>query len=407
MAGRGTDIMLGGNSEYLARQEMRKQKYTEEQIEEAMAFNETDDKAVLDARTKFRDLVKKFDEEIKEEKEKVIAAGGLKIIGTERHESRRIDNQLRGRSGRQGDVGESKFYIGLDDDLMKIFGGDMITSVYNTLGADENMPIESKIISSAVEKAQKRVEGKNFSIRKHVLQYDDVMNAQRELIYSQRKQVLNGENIKNSIINMINNVIENIVLLYSQEEVVNKEALREEIRRTFGLEDIDALKEDKFNEQKLQEELIKKATEKYEQKETEIGEQELRELERVVMLKVVDQKWMDHIDAMDELKDGIGLRAYGQKDPVVQYRIEGTDMFDEMIYSIQHDVVKILLNVSKQKEIRRTEAARITNASLDNINDVDGQQRAHVTVVKQGPDVGRNDPCPCGSGKKYKNCCGK
>ncbi len=407
MAGRGTDIMLGGNSEYLARQEMRKQKYTEEQIEEAMAFNETDDKAVLDARTKFRDLVKKFDEEIKEEKEKVIAAGGLKIIGTERHESRRIDNQLRGRSGRQGDVGESKFYIGLDDDLMKIFGGDMITSVYNTLGADENMPIESKIISSAVEKAQKRVEGKNFSIRKHVLQYDDVMNAQRELIYSQRKQVLNGENIKDSIINMIHTVIENIVLLYSQEEVVNKEVLREEIRRTFGLEDIDALKEEKFNEQKLQEELTKKAIQKYEQKETEIGEQELRELERVVMLKVVDQKWMDHIDAMDELKDGIGLRAYGQKDPVVQYRIEGTDMFDEMIYSIQQDVVKILLNVSKQKEIRRTEAARITNASLDNINDVDGQQKAHVTVVKQGPDVGRNDPCPCGSGKKYKNCCGR
>ena len=407
MAGRGTDIMLGGNSEYLARQEMRKQKYTEEQIEEAMAFNETDDKAVLDARTKFRDLVKKFDEEIKEEKEKVIAAGGLKIIGTERHESRRIDNQLRGRSGRQGDVGESKFYIGLDDDLMKIFGGDMITSVYNTLGADENMPIESKIISSAVEKAQKRVEGKNFSIRKHVLQYDDVMNAQRELIYSQRKQVLNGENIKDNIINMIHTVIENIVLLYSQEEVVNKEALKEEIRRTFGLEDIESLKEDKFNEQKLQEELTKKAIEKYAQKEIEIGEQELRELERVVMLKVVDQKWMDHIDAMDELKDGIGLRAYGQKDPVVQYRIEGTDMFDEMIYSIQQDVVKILLNVSKQKEIRRTEAARITNASLDNINDVDGQQKAHITVVKQGPDVGRNDPCPCGSGKKYKNCCGR
>ena len=407
MAGRGTDIMLGGNSEYLARTEMRKQKYTEEQIEEAMAFNETDDKAVLDARTKFRDLVKKFDEEIKEEKEKVIAAGGLKIIGTERHESRRIDNQLRGRSGRQGDIGESKFYIGLDDDLMKIFGGDMITSVYNTLGADENMPIESKIISSAVEKAQKRVEGKNFSIRKHVLQYDDVMNAQRELIYSQRKQVLNGENIKDSIINMIHTVIENIVLLYSQEEVVNKEALKEEIRKTFGLEDIESLKEDKFNEQKLQEELTKKAIQKYEQKETEIGEQELRELERVVMLKVVDQKWMDHIDAMDELKDGIGLRAYGQKDPVVQYRIEGTDMFDEMIYSIQQDVVKILLNVSKQKEIRRTEAARITSASLDNINDVDGQQRQHVTVVKQGPDVGRNDPCPCGSGKKYKNCCGK
>ena len=407
MAGRGTDIMLGGNSEYLARTEMRKLKYTEEQIEEAMAFNETDDKAILDARTKFRELVKKYDEEIKDEKEKVIAAGGLKIIGTERHESRRIDNQLRGRSGRQGDVGESKFYIGLDDDLMKIFGGDMITGVFNTLGADEDMPIESKIISSAVEKAQKRVEGKNFSIRKHVLQYDDVMNTQREIIYKQRKQVLNGEDLKNSIINMITSVVEDVVNQYSVEEVVNYESLKEEIKNTFGLDNIEALKDKKFDESKLQEELLSKVLAKYEEKEAEIGEQELRELERVVMLKVVDQKWMDHIDAMDELKDGIGLRAYGQKDPVVQYRIEGTDMFDEMIYSIKHDVVKILLNISKQQEVRRTETARITNMSLDNINDVDGEKRAPVTVVKQGPDVGRNDPCPCGSGKKYKNCCGK
>ena len=407
MAGRGTDIMLGGNSEYLAREEMKRQKYTEEQIEEAMAFNETEDKAVLDARAKFRALVAKYDEEIKDEKEKVIQAGGLKIIGTERHESRRIDNQLRGRSGRQGDVGESRFYIGLDDDLMKIFGGDMITGVYNTLGADENMPIESKMISKAVEKAQKRVEGKNFSIRKHVLQYDDVMNTQRELIYKQRKQVLDGENLKESILNMMRSVVEDLVGQYSFEEEVNYSALKEEIKATFGLDNIEALQENKLDEHKLQEELTEKVLSKYEQKEAEIGEQDLRELERVVMLKVVDQKWMDHIDAMDELKDGIGLRAYGQKDPVVQYRIEGTDMFDEMIYSIKHDVVKILLNISKQQEIRRTEAARITNASLDNINDVDGQKRAPVTVVKQGPDIGRNDPCPCGSGKKYKNCCGR
>ncbi len=407
MAGRGTDIMLGGNSEYLARQEMRRLKYTEEQIEEAMAFNETEDKDVLDARAKFRELVDKYEDEIKEEKQKVIDAGGLKIIGTERHESRRIDNQLRGRSGRQGDIGESKFYIGLDDDLMKIFGGDMITNVYNKLGADENMPIEMGILSKSVETAQKRVEGKNFSIRKHVLQYDDVMNTQREIIYGQRKQVLDGENLKESITNMITSVIEDLVNLYSQEEVINKEALREEIRTTFGLEDVEALKTEKFDEQKLQEELKEKALAKYEQKEIEIGEQDIRELERVVMLKVVDQHWMDHIDAMDELKDGIGLRAYGQKDPVVQYRIEGTEMFDEMIYSIKHDVVKILLNISKQQEIRRTETARITNASLDNINDVDGQPRKPVTVVKEGPDIGRNDPCPCGSGKKYKNCCGK
>lgn len=410
MAGRGTDIMLGGNSEFLARQEMRRQKYSEEEIEQAMAFNDTQDQAIVDAREKFRELEEKFSQEIEQEKEKVIAAGGLKIIGTERHESRRIDNQLRGRSGRQGDIGESKFYIGLDDDLMKIFGGDMITNVYNTLGADENMPIESKIISGAVEKAQKRVEGKNFSIRKHVLQYDDVMNTQREIIYRQRKQVLDGENLKESIQNMISSVVEDIIGAYglgNEINTIDKSALQEELKLTFGIEEIEALNKDIVEEASLIEEVQEKAEKRYEEKETEIGENDLRELERVVMLKVVDQKWMDHIDSMDELKDGIGLRAYGQKDPVVQYRIEGTDMFDQMIYDIKHDVVKILMNISKQKEIRRTEAARITNASLENINNVDGEKQEHVTVVNDGPRVGRNDPCPCGSGKKYKNCCGK
>lgn len=408
MAGRGTDIILGGNSEYLAREEMKRLKYTDEQIEEAMAFNETDDQSILESREKFRNLVKKYDEEIKEEKEKVIAAGGLKIIGTERHESRRIDNQLRGRSGRQGDMGESKFYIGLDDDLMKIFGGDMITGVYNTLGADEDMPIESRIISGAVEKAQKRVEGRNFSIRKHVLQYDDVMNTQREIIYSQRRQVLDGQSLKDSIKNMITELAEILVNSYSMEEVINKESLKEEIRTVFGLENIEALKDAKFDEQKLLKELKEKALARYEEKEQEIGEEELRELERVVMLKVVDQKWMDHIDAMDELKDGIGLRAYGQKDPVVQYRIEGTEMFEQMVYDIHYDVVKILLNIQKQTEIRRAETARITNASLENINELNGGvEQTHVTVRNEGPTIGRNDPCPCGSGKKYKNCCGR
>lgn len=401
MAGRGTDIMLGGNSEYLAREEMKRLKYTDEQIEEAMAFNETDDQSILESREKFRNLVKKYDEEIKEEKEKVIAAGGLKIIGTERHESRRIDNQLRGRSGRQGDMGESKFYIGLDDDLMKIFGGDMITGVYNTLGADEDMPIESRIISGAVEKAQKRVEGRNFSIRKHVLQYDDVMNTQREIIYSQRRQVLDGQSLKDSIKNMIIELAEFLVNSYSMEEVINKESLKEEIRTIFGLEDIEALKDAKFDEQKLLKELKEKALARYEEKEQEIGEEELRELERVVMLKVVDQKWMDHIDAMDELKDGIGLRAYGQKDPVVQYRIEGTEMFEQMVYDIHYDVVKILLNIQKQTEIRRAETARITNASLENINELNGEsEQTHVTVRNEGPTIGRNDPCPCRFRKK-------
>jgi preprotein translocase subunit SecA len=408
MAGRGTDIMLGGNSEFLAREEMKALKYTDEQIEDAMAYNETDDTFVLESREKFRNLVKKYDDEIKEEKEKVIAAGGLKIIGTERHESRRIDNQLRGRSGRQGDVGESKFYIGLDDDLMKIFGGDIITNLYNKLGADEDMPIDVKMISGAVEKAQKRVEGKNFSIRKHVLQYDDVMNTQREIIYSQRRQVLDGENLRDSIIHMIEEMASSLVDSYSLEEVINKDALREEIRTIFGLENIEALNDKKFNEQALLAELKQKAIARYEEKEQEIGETDFRELERVVMLKVVDQKWMDHIDAMDELKDGIGLRAYGQKDPVVQYRIEGTEMFDQMVYDIHYDVVRILLNMQKQTEIRRAETARITNASLEHINDVDGASEVtHITFRNEEPKVGRNDLCPCGSGLKYKNCHGK
>lgn len=415
MAGRGTDIMLGGNSEYLAKQEMRKLNYSQEQIEQATAFNETDDKEILDARAKFRELEKKYDEQIKEEKQKVIDAGGLKIIGTERHESRRIDNQLRGRSGRQGDPGESRFYIGLDDDLMKIFGGNAISKVYNTLGADEDMPIESRIISNAVESAQKKVEDRNFSIRKHVLQYDDVMNTQREIIYKQRREVLDGENLKESILKMMDSSIENLVAAYTSDvENINKEAFMQDIKMSFGIDELDSLKQEKINPEDIITELKEKVNNIYEAKEKEFGEEDLRELERVVMLKVVDQKWMDHIDNMDELKNGIGLRAYGQKDPVVQYRIEGFDMFDEMIEDIKNEVSKILLHIQKKEGITRTESAQITNASLEDtaINLVDGnlsekEGGMNKTVVNQGPKVGRNDPCPCGSGKKYKNCCGK
>ena len=409
MAGRGTDIMLGGNSEFLAKQEMRKHKYSEELIDQATAFNETNDDEILKARKMFRDLEEKYSEQIKEEKEKVIAAGGLKIIGTERHESRRIDNQLRGRSGRQGDNGESRFYIGLDDDLMKIFGGDMVTRVFETLGADENMPIEAKMISNAVESAQRKVEGRNFSIRKNVLNYDDVMNTQREIIYKQRRQVLDGENLKNSIISMINSLAEETANLHNAEEY-NKEGLSSELKNIFGLE-IDI---EKINDNKIIEHIKEKALEKYELKEKEVGEENLRELERIVMLKVVDQKWMDHIDSMDELKNGIGLRAYGQKDPVVQYRIEGFDMFDQMIYDIKHDVVKILFNMEKKGELKRTQTAEITSASLENtaIENLDSntpKKSEHInrTVVNTGAQVGRNEPCPCGSGKKYKQCCGK
>ena len=416
MAGRGTDIMLGGNSEYLAKQEMRKLKYTDEEIEDAAAHNETDDKAILSAREKFNELEKKFDNEIKEEKEKVIEAGGLKIIGTQRHESRRIDNQLRGRSGRQGDPGESRFYIGLDDDLMKIFGGDIVTKVYNTLGADEDMPIESRLISKAVENAQKKVEGRNFSIRKNVLQYDDVMNVQRTVIYEQRRDVLDGMNLKESILKMMDSVVELIVDSHIVDgEEVNKESIAQDIETNLGISDVVALKTEKFDRNALVDELIAKVHEIYASKETEFGEENLRELERVVMLKIVDQKWMDHIDNMDELKKGIGLRGYGQQDPVVQYRLEGTEMFDDMIEDIRMDVVKILLNIRKKEgPIERTETTKVTGASLEDtaINLVDGnisekEGGMNKTVVNEGPKVGRNDPCPCGSGKKYKNCCGK
>ena len=414
MAGRGTDIMLGGNSEYLAKEEMRKNRVPENLVEESNTYYETDDQEILRAREQFKKLVEKYDEQIKEEKEKVLNVGGLKIIGTERHESRRIDNQLRGRSGRQGDPGESKFYIALDDDLMKIFGGDTITKVYNTLGADENMPIDSKIISKAVENAQKKVEGRNFAIRKNVLKYDDVNNVQREIIYKQRREVLDGENLKENMTNMINSVTDEVVDMYVGGENLQQlevESLDNEIKNNLAIDMTEFIKQNEKEPEKVKEELKKLALEKYEEKETDIGEEQMRELERVILLKVVDEKWMNHIDSMEELKDGIGLRAYGQQDPVVKYRMEGMDMFEEMVSNIKYDVVKILMNIRKQGEVRRQETAKITGAALEAINSVDGNGKInvneHQTVRNEGPKIGRNDPCPCGSGKKYKNCCGK
>ena len=413
MAGRGTDIMLGGNSEFLAKEEMQKQRMSPELIEEANTYYETDDQQILDARKKFQELVEKYDATIKEEKEKVINAGGLKIIGTERHESRRIDNQLRGRAGRQGDVGESKFYIALDDDLMKIFGGDMITKVYNTLGEDENMPIQSRMISNAVENAQKKVESRNFTIRKNVLKYDDVMNAQREIIYKQRREVLDGKDIHENIINMIEFVADNVPHMYLEGEnnEINVESLNNEILNLFGIDMLDFIKTNKNNPETISAKLKEQALEIYKQKEEEITSEQMRELERVVMLKVVDEKWMNHIDSMDELKNGIGLRAYGQKDPVVQYRLEGFDMFDEMINNIKADVTKILMHIRAAGDTKRQETVKITGAALEAIHSVDGGSKIGTdvdrTVRNEGPKIGRNDPCPCGSGKKYKNCCGR
>ena len=417
MAGRGTDIMLGGNSEYLAKQEMKRLGYLEELIEQATAFNETTEQEILDARAKFKELENKFNEEIKEEKQKVIDAGGLKIIGTERHESRRIDNQLRGRSGRQGDPGNSKFYIGLDDDLMKIFGGDKVTRIYDTLGADENMPIQSKILSRTVENAQKKVEGKNFSIRKNVLSYDDVMNTQREIIYKQRREVLDGENIKDNVLSMMDSTVEAIVSAFAEDENVNiDEALLLEVNTTLGLskQALGLNEGDKVKAAELTKNITEAVHKKYDEKEALVGAEDLREIERVITLKVVDDQWMEHIDNMDELKDGIGLRAYGQKDPVVQYRIEGFDMFDEMVNNIKIDITKSMLHLEKADNVQREEAAEITDASLRDtaISLVDGsitpkEGGVNKTVVNQGPKVGRNDLCPCGSGKKYKNCCGR
>ena len=422
MAGRGTDIMLGGNSEYLAKQEMRKNGVEDWLIEQATAFNETDDKEILDARNTFKSLRDKFNDEIKDEKEKVIEAGGLKIIGTERHESRRIDNQLRGRSGRQGDPGETRFYLALDDNLLKIFGGDMITSIFERGNIPEDMPIEVKLIARTIESAQSKVEGRNFSIRKHILSYDDVMNIQREIIYSQRRTVLDGDNVRDNIIDMINSSCEMIVDTFRpeiEEGNVNRDALLNEIRVGLNIGDAEELHKDKINPDKLIEELQTIANKNYETKEKEIGE-EIREVERVVLLKTVDGKWMDHIDAMDELKNGIGLRAYGQKDPVVQYRIEGGDMFDEMIAQIKLEVAKIMLHVVKSSgPVRRESRVNITNASLDNsatkAMNIEGESQTPKTnqtekaqpIRNEGPKVGRNDPCPCGSGKKYKNCCGR
>lgn len=413
MAGRGTDIILGGNSEYLAKTDMRK-KYTFEEIEEATAFNETDDEKILARREEFRNLVRNYDKGIEDERAKVIEAGGLKIIGTERHESRRIDNQLRGRAGRQGDPGESRFYISLDDDLMKIFGGSIITKVYNKIGVSDDMPIESRILTRTVESSQKKVEGRNFSIRKNVLQYDDVMNKQRVIIYKQRREVLDGDNLTEEIGNMIDSVVSTIVPQYITNDSKDIEGLKKEIYTEFGIESLDILKQEKFEAEDVIKELSEKAHNIYNAKSEKFGES-MRELERVVTLKIVDEKWMEHIDNMDELKNGVGLRAYAQKDPVVVYRMEGFDMFDEMVYDIQYDVVKLLMHVTERDEgAKRQQTSEITSAKLQEtsaIELVDGkispkEGGIDKTIRNEEPKVGRNDPCPCGSGKKYKNCCG-
>ena len=402
MAGRGTDIVLGGNAEYAAKDQLRREGMTEEMILEATGFGETDDQEILDARARFAQLMEKYKEEFAPQAQKVKEVGGLYIIGTERHESRRIDNQLRGRAGRQGDPGATRFYLSLEDDLMRLFGGERIFNMMDSIGLDEKTPIENKMLSNAIESAQSKVEGRNFATRKRVLEYDDVMNKQRETIYRQRASVLNGESLKDTILKMTESTISDAVDLFLANDENKEDWNLKGLKVHFGGwlcsdEDFvyDAQQLDEVSKSDIRDTLVSRAKERYEKREAEIGSDLMRELERVVLLRNVDTKWMDHIDAMDELKRGISLQAYAQRDPVVEYRMVGSDMFDEMVQSIKEDTVKMMLTVRVSREApRREQVAQPMTASGGSS---DG------TLKK----VGRNDPCPCGSGKKYKHCCGR
>ena len=404
MAGRGTDIMLGGNTEALAKHELKKRGYPENVILEAVSLNDTEDEEILKVRAEYKEIYDKLDVKVQEDREKVIAAGGLKIIGTERHESRRIDNQLRGRSGRQGDVGESRFYVSLEDKLMKLFGGERIQNIANMIKMDENMPLEAKLLTNTIETAQKNVESMHFAARKNVLQYDDVMNEQRKIIYGQRSEVLDGKNLKENIIKMIKNIIETAVDSYFgiDVETENAEEFVNYIQMTFGIEySLDASK----TPEEIKEEIEKLTLAKYQEKEDEIGADKLRELERIILLRAVDSKWMDHIDDMEQLKQGVRLRGYAQKDPVIEFKYESYEVFNEMTASINETVVKTLLHIQKRNE--DMERVNLVKKMITNINAAQnaGAEKSKPQV-SSNQKVGRNDPCPCGSGKKYKKCCG-
>ena len=390
MAGRGTDIMLGGNAEFLAKAEMRKREYPEEIITEAIGYADTDNQEVLDARAVYQELYKKFGDEVKEKAKDVKAAGGLYILGTERHESRRIDNQLRGRSGRQGDEGESRFFLSVEDDLMRIFAGDRLENMMRTLNVDEDTPIESKALTKIIESSQRKVEGRNFNIRKNVLNYDDVMNTQREIIYKQRAQVLDGEDIHDSIIKMFEELIAGTVKQYINEEETdhnqwNLVGLRDHFLGWITEEDdleYDEADLAGLTTADITEALTEKAKALYAAKEEEYGADIMRELERVVLLKVVDTKWMAHIDDMDELKKGIGLRAYGQQNPVVEYRYEGFEMFDAMVDSIREDTVRMLLTVRLQKN-QAPEREQVSKPDAPNAGAGDGSFGAQRRSAKK------------------------
>lgn len=411
MAGRGTDILLGGNPDYLAQSEMRREGYDEDMIAEAMSHAETDDEEILAARRLYADLVAKYKVETDAEHEKVVAAGGLYIIGTERHESRRIDNQLRGRSGRQGDPGKSRFYIALEDDLMRLFGGERVKQIIDRLGG-EDISLEYGMMTSQIEKAQKRIEERNFDARSRVLRYDDVMNKQREVIYGQRRKVLMGEDISENILEMIRQIAGEIADRCCPSEQFPEDwdltNLNLEIKNLMPefdggvFDDVDITK---LSAKQAKEHIIEKCIEHYRYRCEKISAMgvDMREIERVILLRCVDRKWMDHIDDMDQLKQGIGLRAYGQKDPVVAFRQESFDIFDNMIHNITNDTVNMLFRVTVETKVERTQTLNPTEAALSNGN----RSTVNRTVRRAQAKVGRNDPCPCGSGKKYKNCCGK
>ncbi|WP_041701355.1 preprotein translocase subunit SecA [Gottschalkia acidurici] len=404
MAGRGTDIVLGGNPEFVAKVEMRKKGYSEELITEVDSFVDTEDEEILEARKVYRETLEKVKVQTDEENKKVIEAGGLHIIGTERHESRRIDNQLRGRSGRQGDPGSSRFFVSLEDDLMRLFGGDRVKSMIESLGMPDDEALEHRMLSKSIENAQKKIEGNNFSIRKHVLQYDDVMNKQREVIYAERRRVLEGENLKEHVMSMVEGFLQSGIDIYTKDEKYPEEwdfaGLENYINNVIPMGELNIENVESLTKESLVDTLKEKARLLYEQKEEEVGEEALRELERVILLRMVDTKWMDHIDAMDQLKQGIGLRAMGQQDPVRAYQTEGFDMFEEMINSIQEDTLKNLYHLQRAENIERERVAEPISTSHG-----DEEVKKKPVVVKE--KIGRNDPCPCGSGKKYKVCCGK
>ena len=405
MAGRGTDIMLGGNAEYMAKHELVKEGMTDELISEATGFGETDDEEILAAREKYQEYYKKFKAQIEPEQEEVKNAGGLFIIGTERHESRRIDNQLRGRSGRQGDPGASKFFLSLDDDLMRIFGSDRVKAMVERMGLEEDEPIEAKMLTNAIENAQKNLESRNFDARKHVLQYDEVMNEQRKIIYKQRQMVLDGEDIHETIMGMIESIIDSALDDYigisDIPEEWNIRAITEFANTNlkadgeFKVEDSEL---DSISKEEIRERLLDIANRRMETQKEVFGEN-MPELERMIMLRVVDNLWMDHLDEMEHVKREIGLRAFGQHDPVVEYRNVGSDLYNGMLESIKRDTVRYILFAVPRIKIEREQVAKPLDTGGD--GSLGNQPR------RAKKEVGRNDPCPCGSGKKYKHCCGK